>query len=465
MTAARQFGIADALLFLLVLAAAAGTRAGYLHYCADDARRPGPLQVQGESADELEVLTSNVKDHTWFGGFAPFGRAEEQTAHVAPGYPWLLGLLARLPVDLGATVRWGQCGLGALTAALYFLFARRAFASRFVALLAGLACVAYPFWIINTAELNDGVLATFLLAACLFLGTRAGQSGGAFTSLLYGLALAGTAVVRATLLPFAFVALLWFLLRSRTLARGWLLALLAFLGFANGLAPWVVRNYQVFHDIIPIVDSTYVHLWMSNNPAATGGPMSEQAMLDALAKQRGQPSSDVADRLAQLPQKERYNDLAGAVLQEVQDNPLGTVQRRIWAGLYFFFGEQWFKEQKLWRANDAGSESSDGFAVPWWLPGVYPLALTGSLLGVLLLGVLGWRWTYGWCRRSMPAPLAVAWVPLPYLLSHAEALSGPRLPLDGVLLCCAAFALACLLPGLGGRLWRGSEDHPPGAAP
>ena len=56
----------------------------------------------------------------------------------------------------------------------------------------------------------------------------------------------------------------------------------------------------------------------------------------------------------------------------------------------------------------------------------------------------------------MPASLAVFWIPLPYLLSHAELLSGPRLPLDGVLLCYSAFALLCLVPGLGKQLRRGS---------
>jgi hypothetical protein len=38
-------------------------------------------------------------------------------------------------------------------------------------------------------------------------------------------------------------------------------------------------------------------------------------------------------------------------------------------------------------------------------------------------------------------------VPLPYILTHAEALSGARLPLDGVLMCYAAFVLAALVPG------------------
>ncbi len=62
--------------------------------------------------------------------------------------------------------------------------------------------------------------------------------------------------------------------------------------------------------------------------------------------------------------------------------------------------------------------------------------------------MLGWRWSYGWRAESMPAALAMICIPLPYILSHAEFLSGPRLPLDGVLLCFAAFALLCLVPGV-----------------
>jgi hypothetical protein len=77
---------------------------------------------------------------------------------------------------------------------------------------------------------------------------------------------------------------------------------------------------------------------------------------------------------------------------------------------------------------------------------------------MLLLGVLGWRWTYPWRRAAMPSSLALMWVPLPYLLGHAEALSGPRLPLDGIFLCYAAFALVYLLPRLGDPLREGPEE-------
>jgi hypothetical protein len=46
------------------------------------------------------------------------------------------------------------------------------------------------------------------------------------------------------------------------------------------------------------------------------------------------------------------------------------------------------------------------------------------------------------------------------LLSYAEALHGPRLPLDGILLCYVAFALVCLAPTTAaGVLFRGATGR------
>src|SRR5262249_30566838 len=106
----------------------------------------------------------------------------------------------------------------------------------------------------------------------------------------------------------------------------------------------------------------------------------------------------------------------------------------------------------------ADERTGDGVALPPWLASHYAPTLLFSLLALFLLAFLGWRWTYGWAAQAMPSSLAVIWVPLPYVLSHAEALHGPRLPLDGVLLCYAAFALSCAVPRLGRRLLQGAPD-------
>ena len=95
-------------------------------------------------------------------------------------------------------------------------------------------------------------------------------------------------------------------------------ALLAFLGFVNGLAPWTVRNMQVFGEPIPIVDSAYLHLWIGNNPAATGGPHYEAAL----------PFVSTGELEKIDAQPKRYDELGKKVLEEMEDGP-STLRRRM----------------------------------------------------------------------------------------------------------------------------------------
>jgi 4-amino-4-deoxy-L-arabinose transferase-like glycosyltransferase len=456
-----RFRFPDLILLLMVVAMAGGARAWYVMAATNNGSEPAPFQVQGPgpqpdyeagtklrgqlNPSEMDALAHNIQEHKWFGSLAPLADKEEKTTHVAPGYPWLLALVVGWLNEPDRIVRWGQCGLGALTAACYFFFARRAFRNSLVGFLAGLFCALHPFWIINAAELSDGVLVTFLLGFALALGTRGSQESAPVTSLLFGLVLAGLSMVRAALLPFAAVGLLWFLLRCRHLQKGWFSALLAFLGFANGLAPWAVRNFQEYQLPVPVTDSAFWHLWLGNNKQATGGILDEQAARKSLSANRLQ------ELLEEKNQAKRYTMLGRDVIEEIANDPGNTLGRRLWAGLYFVFGEAWFKEKALVLTRTPQSQMD----LPTWFTDAVPGILQGTLLAVLLLSLLGWRWTYGWRKQSRLATLAIVWIPLPYVLSHAEFLSGPRLPLDGILLCYAAFVLACLVPGMGRGLAKG----------
>jgi len=448
----------DALLMLMVLAVAGGARGWYVHSFTDDG--PAPLEVQGSypyvdgqsgKKSEVAALVESLTDKQSFAGRAPLADQEETTAHRAPGYCWIAAQAARWLDQPQMVMRWLHVVLGSLTAACYFLFARRAFQSLAVGFLAGLLVALHPFYILNTAELNDGVLATFLLAATLALGTRGGQEGGPVTSLLFGLSAAGLAMVRAALLPFATLAVLWYLLRCRKIKKGWFAALLAFLGFANGLAPWAVRNFRTFGHPVPVADSALLHLWIGNCRTGSGGPMSEAGLRKSLPEKRLQ------ELLAESNQARRYTLLGRDLLPEIVDNPGGTLQRRLWAGLYFVFGQDWFTRNTFVEPAAARATETPP---PDWLLELVPALLAGAVLAMLPLALIGWRWSYLWRRSARLAAIAVIWLPLPYLLSHADLLSGPRLPLDGVLLCYGAFTLACLVPGLRHDLARGG----PGSA-
>src|SRR5665213_1731431 len=96
MTPLRRFGMVDFVLFLCVLALAGGVRAGYLMLAADNGRNAGPLVVQDvASGADLQQLINSVKDNNTFVSTAPLADGPEKTAHVSPGYPYVVGMAAR----------------------------------------------------------------------------------------------------------------------------------------------------------------------------------------------------------------------------------------------------------------------------------------------------------------------------------------------------------------------------------
>jgi 4-amino-4-deoxy-L-arabinose transferase-like glycosyltransferase len=467
MTEPRHFSVFDFVLLVGVGILALILRAGYLKLGTDAEHPQGTVFVQdlpasastAPESEEFKTLVENVKFNFGFIDKAPFASKEEVTADRAPGYPVLVGLLARVVSDddLNRTVQWIQVLVSSLTAGLYFLFARRAFRSTLVALVAGILTAVYPLWIINSVALNDGTLTAFLLALSLWLGVRAGQSGGAFSSLLFGLFLAGLALTRAYYFPFTVVAVAWFLVHSRHLNWGWLCALVAFLGFVIGLAPWTVRNYQVFGEPVPIADSGFYHIWIGNNPNADGGPVTADMVKEAESTlNQGAPK-----KLSESDQPERYTRLNEVVRDTMHHDSLRVVNSRIHAGLYFFLGRKFFDDGHfVARLEPVKTSAEDDTASTWtrdfqgWMRNAIDVVIAVTILLLLGLGLLGWRWTYGWRRDSRPATLAMIFIPLAYILTHGEALHGPRLPLDGVLLCYAAFMLC--LPFLGSYLAAGS---------
>src|SRR5205085_4795630 len=136
---------------------AAGTRVGYVTNAgmADAAfavqGQGPPRSLPGENGPtartELDELIHSLREERRFACRAPLSDQVETTAHVAPGYPWLVSLVTRVQDDPAPLVRWIQCGLGALTALCYFFFARRAFGSTLAGTIAGLLAAFYPFWI------------------------------------------------------------------------------------------------------------------------------------------------------------------------------------------------------------------------------------------------------------------------------------------------------------------------------
>jgi hypothetical protein len=176
---------------------------------------------------------------------------------------------------------------------------------------------------------------------------------------------------------------------------------------------------------------------MGNNAFATGATLDEKTLRQSL------PPDVLTKLLAEPEQPRRYAQLGPELFAAVTDDPGAALGHRIDSAVCFCLGEHWLRERRF----AVSGPGADGPEAPPWIADTVETSLRASILIVLLIGVLGWRISAAWAWRSRLAALAVVWVPLPYILGHAGALSGPRLPLDGVLLCYVAFVLAYLLPG------------------
>lgn len=440
------FGWTGGLGLAAVVVLAAALRLGFLFTCCDGGASASTLIVQGQGTPldfepgtqlrghdlptEYDNLVHNLREHRWFGGLAPLADREEQTAHVAPGFFYLAAA-----VGSDANLRRLQALLSIGSVVCLFFFARLAFGSDLVAIAVGTLAALHPFFVVNQAELADGTLIAFLLSAALLLGTLAARTGGPLASVLFGLSLAGLALVRAAFLPFSFLALGWFLLRCRSLRLGWFAGLLALLGFANGLAPWLVRNQSAFQTTLPVADSTYLHLWMGNLPGATGGPIDERALRVSL------PPGRVEELLADPNQATRYRRLSHDYVRQLRDDPTGFLARRFAAAQRFLLGDAWFQRQTL-------VDRGEGLNPPAKIAATVQFVHHAALLMLLIVAAIGWRLSQQWHAECRLATFALIWIPIPYVMSHAESLSGPRLPWDVPLIIFAGYALASLAPSV-----------------
>lgn len=176
------------------------------------------------------------------------------TAIEEPVYPMVLGhALLWLGEPAKAVVLMVQVLAWALTCLLTFALASQAF-GRPVGLLAG---VAMAFWpdatYLTVGYLGSGPFGALLVALITYLTLRSIESRGLLRDLAFG-ALLGTATLTLAamqvLVPLVAAATVW--LRGWKDRKSWVHAA-AMIGMAAiVVAPWTIRNWQVFGQPVPV---------------------------------------------------------------------------------------------------------------------------------------------------------------------------------------------------------------------
>jgi len=153
----------------------------------------------------------------------------------------------------------------ATTAVLIFLVAKRDFG-----VAAGvLAAWVWSGWIYEAAmgiRLWESSLAALLLITALLILPLVSRSRMLSAWVLFGILAAVAGLTNTTLLAvFPFLWLwLWFTSRGQPDSSGKRLAV-SLAAFVLVMMPWTIRNYEVFHRLMPVRDNFGLELWLGNH--------------------------------------------------------------------------------------------------------------------------------------------------------------------------------------------------------
>jgi 4-amino-4-deoxy-L-arabinose transferase-like glycosyltransferase len=193
-------------------------------------------------------------------------------AYSPPGFPlFLAGLSA-----LGADSRGLQLAQNLMYLLAVLMLAALGVRSRgpLAGTLAALLALTSPLWLLLPQRALSETLFVVLVAAGTSIALGRTTPPTLPLALLAGMVFGLAALVRETGLllgtVLGVVAGSWAWRSGGSIARGVLLAAIVVAGAILAILPWTIRNYHVFHQVVPIATNGPINLYMGNNPEATG---------------------------------------------------------------------------------------------------------------------------------------------------------------------------------------------------
>lgn len=208
-----------------------------------------PLYTVGLS-DGYDLIAKNLADGKGF-RFEPY---TGETMMREPGYPLFLAAAFKIGGYKLSAARWANWILTCGIAFMILRLAKDVTGDRAAALASTLLFLFYPSTIIAESRGGVEILFIFVVLAFLLCLQHAMSTGRWWHFLAAGLALGVVVQVRSTPLVFPFFLLLYFLI----VAPDWSTRLRAFsnvtmivAGMVVVMVPWLVRNFQLVHHLVP----------------------------------------------------------------------------------------------------------------------------------------------------------------------------------------------------------------------
>jgi hypothetical protein len=195
------------------------------------------------------------------------------TAVEPPFYAYLLGGIFKLAGAYSYTSLWIalvlNAVLSAITAVLILHLGKRDFGVS----VGVLAAWVWSCWLYEAAvaiRLRESSLAALLLTTALLMLPGVAGSPRIPRWLLFGLLTGAAALTNPTLLAVFLFFWLWLWVKCRRLGQACGKRVLASVGvFILALVPWTIRNYNVFHRLMPLRDNFGLELWLGNHEGVT----------------------------------------------------------------------------------------------------------------------------------------------------------------------------------------------------
>ncbi|MBU1727171.1 MAG: glycosyltransferase family 39 protein [Candidatus Omnitrophica bacterium] len=227
--------------------------------------------LKDEISGSDEVVYSTIADNFSSGkGFV----IDSIYARRTPVYPLFLAVVYSLTKHSVVAVRVAQCFLGAFSCLLLYFIATQIFKEK-VGLIAGVICAVDYSMLQLSAYLVSETLYIFLfLFAFLFFLLYYRYKNSCyivFSGILFGL----TSLCRELAVFMLFITAVWMVIFINGALKVRIKPAAIFIIFALiVIAPWVLRNYRIYHRIIPFTVSSGHSLYLGNNehtPAWIGG--------------------------------------------------------------------------------------------------------------------------------------------------------------------------------------------------
>lgn len=180
-----------------------------------------------------------------------------------PAYPIFLSFIYSIFGHRYSVVRLIQVVINALTCLIVYFIGKDIFGAK-VGVIAALIVSIYPAFIVYTGHILTETLFTFLLAVSIFTLIKAIKQGLLRWYIITGLILGLAILCKAALIVFPFVASGLILIILKENKKKVLYVFCMIFAVLLTMLPWTVRNYKVFHAVIPIRTGSGFNLWFGS---------------------------------------------------------------------------------------------------------------------------------------------------------------------------------------------------------